>query len=374
MLASSILSASETSQPQASPFFMNIFEMHARKVPGFVFTPRAVAETRMQDGRPLQGFFCLPDTSPQIIIQNIFSHRPLRSFPPDCGWYAFAPEGEGTLTITLRDQAQRYVIGQHSLALGPVPALIVIPWPAPAAHALPDMDLELHTDLGSTPVFIGISRTLERKTLSSLCKGKGIEIGPGITPQIHPSASVEVLYAEEKGREDWLQTYAYKRDKYDTDVDSLPWEHYRTAPAIHLPAENNSLDFIFSSHLLEHVVNPIAHLEHWLSKLKPGGIIAGIMPHADYSVDYNLTPSMLVTMAMEYQRKETKPTLQHYRTIFGKDAETRMAEGRTLHVHFYNERNLQELLAFAAAQLPMAHSRIIWERNYKEFFFIIGKR
>ncbi|HVY12569.1 MAG TPA: hypothetical protein VHB73_03280, partial [Alphaproteobacteria bacterium] len=134
------------------------------------------------------------------------------------------------------------------------------------------------------------------------------------------------------------------------------------------------LDFIFASHVLEHLVNPLGHLAHWLSKLKPSGIIAGILPHADYSVDYQRLPSMLPTMALEYQRQETRPGLHHYRAMFGNDAEARMAEGRTLHVHFYNERNLQDFISYAAGQLPIASFRIMAERNYKEFFFVIKKK
>ena len=43
----------------------------------------------------------------------------------------------------------------------------------------------------------------------------------------------------------------------------------------------NTLDFIHSSHLLEHVADPYATLIHWLDLLKPGGYIVSIVPDED---------------------------------------------------------------------------------------------
>lgn len=40
-------------------------------------------------------------------------------------------------------------------------------------------------------------------------------------------------------------------------------------------------DFIFSSHCLEHLTNPVAALEHWKSKLCAGGVLFLYLPHPD---------------------------------------------------------------------------------------------
>lgn len=310
--------------------------------------------------------------APQIIIENVQLHRPLRSFPPDCGWWGVS-DASAQLQLRLRALSGE-VLAEKNYELSNTPTLLELPWPPLSPSLLPAANIDVLAS-GGSDVFLAISKKLERKNISSLCRGTGIEIGPGVTPQILARPDVDVLYAEEKSREDWLKTYAYKMHKYDAvDVEALPWERYRVATAFNLPAEDNTLDFIFASHVFEHVVNPIGHLQHWLSKLKSGGIIAGILPHCDYSVDYQMLPSMLPTMALEYQRGERTPNINHYRMIFGKDAETKMAEGRTLHVHFYNERNVQDLFNFISSQLPLAGFRIQWERNYKEFFFVVVKK
>jgi SAM-dependent methyltransferase len=50
-----------------------------------------------------------------------------------------------------------------------------------------------------------------------------------------------------------------------------------------LPFLNESIDFIVALHMLEHVVNPIRVLDHWLDKLKPGGGIGLILPNWHYT-------------------------------------------------------------------------------------------
>lgn len=40
-------------------------------------------------------------------------------------------------------------------------------------------------------------------------------------------------------------------------------------------------DYIFSSHCLEHIGNPIVALEHWIDRLAPGGCLFVHLPHPD---------------------------------------------------------------------------------------------
>ncbi len=49
--------------------------------------------------------------------------------------------------------------------------------------------------------------------------------------------------------------------------------------AMNLPA--GEFDYIASSHCLEHLVNPVAAIEHWVSRLKLGGVLLLYLPHPD---------------------------------------------------------------------------------------------
>lgn len=46
-----------------------------------------------------------------------------------------------------------------------------------------------------------------------------------------------------------------------------------------LPFENDSIDAIFSSHCLEHVISPIDTLREWFKKIKVGGFLFVVVPH-----------------------------------------------------------------------------------------------
>lgn len=40
-----------------------------------------------------------------------------------------------------------------------------------------------------------------------------------------------------------------------------------------------SFDFVFSSHAIEHLENPIAAIEHWKSRIRIGGVLFLYLPH-----------------------------------------------------------------------------------------------
>lgn len=60
---------------------------------------------------------------------------------------------------------------------------------------------------------------------------------------------------------------------------AIPVEARDGGDAMSLP--DDKFDFIFSSHCLEHLVNPVAALKHWQSRLRPGGVLFLYLPHPD---------------------------------------------------------------------------------------------
>lgn len=49
--------------------------------------------------------------------------------------------------------------------------------------------------------------------------------------------------------------------------------------AMQLP--DGQFDYVFSSHCLEHLSNPVAALEHWRDRIVPGGVLFLYLPHPD---------------------------------------------------------------------------------------------
>lgn len=77
------------------------------------------------------------------------------------------------------------------------------------------------------------------------CKGRGLDVGAGEWP-LPGAISVDV---------------AHGRDAMD-----MPMGEY---------------DFVFSSHCLEHLLNPVAAIEHWSTRLRAGGVLFLYLPHPD---------------------------------------------------------------------------------------------
>jgi predicted SAM-dependent methyltransferase len=84
-----------------------------------------------------------------------------------------------------------------------------------------------------------------------VCKGKGVDVGCN--------------------RNEWAFPGAYPVDPIINGYDAL-----------NFPYEN--LDYIFSSHCLEHLNSWVSVLNYWTSKLKPGGVLFLYLP--DYSQEY----------------------------------------------------------------------------------------
>lgn len=150
-----------------------------------------------------------------------------------------------------------------------------------------------------------------------------------------------------------------------------------------LPVFDSSVDHVVTSHVLEHVANPVAAFREWCRVLKDQGIIYLVVPHRAltfdrprplttvdhmlqdhavgttqvdgthiddfvYGVDWSLfspaTPAGEVAAARERQAQE-------YRTA--------IAEGREINIHFhtFEPQQLNELIT-AVNALPDANARI----------------
>ncbi len=48
-----------------------------------------------------------------------------------------------------------------------------------------------------------------------------------------------------------------------------------------LPFKDNTVDFVISSHVIEHFYDPVKAIEEWLRVVKPGGYVFIIAPHRD---------------------------------------------------------------------------------------------
>jgi SAM-dependent methyltransferase len=224
-------------------------------------------------------------------------------------------------------------------------------------------------------IFLGIHRLLDRAMLYAHCKGDGIEIGPGPKPQILPSADTRVKYVEQATPDRWHQLYG-KDTK--VPVDPELWKLYVVGNADKVPAEPGSLDFIFSSHVVEHLADPLGHLAYWCSLLRPGGVVAAVIPDKGGCKDYVFQLSTMEELDTEHQRNAMVPTLAHYerwakfRAPKSNPADI-LASGRSIHVHFYTPESMADILERTHRKLGFRRFSVTSEPNHKDFFVLLEK-
>jgi SAM-dependent methyltransferase len=66
--------------------------------------------------------------------------------------------------------------------------------------------------------------------------------------------------------------------------------------------ENDYYDFVFSSHMLEHVANPLKAINEWLRIIKKGGHIIIIVPEKSACFDHKREYSMFSTLLSQYEK------------------------------------------------------------------------
>jgi len=108
-----------------------------------------------------------------------------------------------------------------------------------------------------------IFRRHEMNQVIEYTKGVGIEVGCGLN-KIHTSAiGINLVLSD--------TDFGYPfGTQIKADGSNLPW------------FKDDCLDYVFSSHCLEHFFEPEKVLREWTRILKVGGFLVLILPHKDY--------------------------------------------------------------------------------------------
>lgn len=76
---------------------------------------------------------------------------------------------------------------------------------------------------------------------------------------------------------------AFKREEIKVCGEALPVDI--VSPGDSLPLEDDSVDFVISSHVIEHFPDPIKTLKEWHRVVRPGGYIFVVAPHKERTFD-----------------------------------------------------------------------------------------
>jgi SAM-dependent methyltransferase len=102
-----------------------------------------------------------------------------------------------------------------------------------------------------------------------------------------------------------------------------------TAVADKLPFESGSLDFVLSSHVLEHCWDPVGTLDEWMRVVKHGGYIFMVIPHKDRTFDKDRPRTTLEEIA--FRKKPEVDDFRHWNVWVTQDV-IDLCEFMRLHV------------------------------------------
>lgn len=74
-------------------------------------------------------------------------------------------------------------------------------------------------------------------------------------------------------------------------------------------------DFILSSHVIEHIANPLHALSEWMRVLKEEGIFVLVVPHKDGTFDHKRPVTTLKHLVEDFEKGTTEKDLTHLQEI-----------------------------------------------------------
>lgn len=345
---------------------MNLYDLARRQDANLALSGEISSAKRACQGENWRGLLMRSGSS--FTIKDIRRFVTFRHFPEQIGWLIDVPtDGEATLRLISNCIGKDVGVIKFSAGIQP----IRLPWPDFPCGSV-DLEVSYNCTSGQ-PLFVGNHRIISREWLYSHCMGRGVEIGPGPVPQILPTPGRDVSYLEQMPAEEWNRLYN-EGGKYPVRPDL--WSSYIVGVASDLPVADGSLDFIFGSHVFEHLANPIGHLKRWHAKLKSGGKVAMVVPDLHGTKDSIHYRSSLESMVDELNRDIWLPDQYHYarhsRCSLGDPRLVSLMErSESIHVHYYDNVNAQQLLDFAVRDIGYDDYVIRHTPNHKDFHFLL---
>jgi SAM-dependent methyltransferase len=197
------------------------------------------------------------------------------------------------------------------------------------------------------------------------CVGRGVEVGPGKFPYCDPRTTTFV-------------------EKHPDAADGMRQPHI-VADASAIPLPDASQDYVFSSHVLEHLPDTIRTLNEWLRLLKPGGVLFILLPHGDRTFDRHREKTTIEHHLGDFERLGDQPDHSHdeearagwskledfgtveasHREAFGTDMwdfDHRLAHG-AMHYHVWTQDEIVRLLQHLGLKIVAAVDEVADRRD-----------
>ncbi len=146
--------------------------------------------------------------------------------------------------------------------------------------------------------------------------------------------------------------------------------------ACQLPFRSNTLNYVASSHVLEHVANPVAALLEWHRVLMNRGIIYLVVPHRPWTFDHKREPTDPEHMWQDYLNQVTQSDGTHIDEFVDQvDWSMYRPESSTETVSQEQEQLRSELKSDAANGKELnIHFHVFERENFRELIDLVSLR
>lgn len=183
------------------------------------------------------------------------------------------------------------------------------------------------------------------------CKlsGEGIEIGALHFPLRVPPG-VKVRYVDKRTKKENEDAFPELAGKAIVETDWIGDGQWLEGMA------DESQDFVIANHMLEHCVNPLKTLEHFLRVLKPGGRLFIALPDKRFTFDLHrpVTPFDHVLHDYHIHREvEDREVYEEYRDLVDPslDVEKALRTNADIHHHVWTQAEILEFFIEAKRKL-----------------------
>ena len=131
---------------------------------------------------------------------------------------------------------------------------------------------------------------------------QGVEIGASAHNPFNIAGCLNVDYTADT-------TTPFKQEEVRLCGEMAPVDV--VADGAKLPFPNESLDFVLSSHVLEHFYDPIGVLNEWLRVVRPGGYVFAVVPHKERTFDAPRPRTTLAELVERHANPSDAPSDDH---------------------------------------------------------------